>query len=307
MGHAAARACRARRRQDRRVPRVDARHADAGAARDRRSRARCRARLSGIPEPLPDCPEVARDAIDGCWCRASPSIAQGGGWAMAAATTTGCCRCSRRVPRASPARSSCRSSRVPAAPHDVAVDAIVTETRDVDAAMSVQRRRRGSTRARPPARTAAVALAITLAIQMFTSLAATATSVLAPEIARDLGISPKLVGVFVGLVYVGAMAGEPRLGRLHRALRRDPRVAGLRAVLRGGLVAGGVGARLCPACASRARRSRRSSSASATGRSRRVVAYARAHRAAGADGADVLDQADRRAGRRRAGRRGAAR
>ncbi len=54
-----------------------------------------------------------------------------------------------------------------------------------------------------PARTAAVALAITLAIQVFTSLAATTTSVLAPEIARDLALSPKLVGVFVGLVYVG--------------------------------------------------------------------------------------------------------
>ena len=54
-----------------------------------------------------------------------------------------------------------------------------------------------------PARTAAIALAITLAIQIFTSLAATATSVLAPEIARDLALSPKLVGVFVGLVYAG--------------------------------------------------------------------------------------------------------
>jgi MFS family permease len=60
----------------------------------------------------------------------------------------------------------------------------------------------------PRGRTAAVALAITLAIQMFTSLAATATSVLAPEIGRDLGVAPKLVGVFVGLVYAGSMSGS---------------------------------------------------------------------------------------------------
>ena len=59
-----------------------------------------------------------------------------------------------------------------------------------------------------PARTAAIALAITLAIQIFTSLAATATSVLAPEIARDLALSPKLVGVFVGLVYAGGAAAS---------------------------------------------------------------------------------------------------
>jgi len=58
------------------------------------------------------------------------------------------------------------------------------------------------------ARTAAIALAITLAIQMFTSLAATATSVLAPAIARDLALSPKLVGVFVGLVYTGSAAAS---------------------------------------------------------------------------------------------------
>jgi len=56
--------------------------------------------------------------------------------------------------------------------------------------------------------TAAIALAITLAIQIFTALAATATSVLAPEIGRDLGIAPKLVGVFVGLTYAGSMAAS---------------------------------------------------------------------------------------------------
>ena len=60
----------------------------------------------------------------------------------------------------------------------------------------------------PRARTAAFALAITLAIQVFTSLAATATSVLAPEIGRDLGLAPKLVGVFVGLIYAGGMSAS---------------------------------------------------------------------------------------------------
>jgi MFS family permease len=60
----------------------------------------------------------------------------------------------------------------------------------------------------PRMRTATTALAITLVIQAFTSLAATATPVLAPEIGRDLGIAPKLVGVFVGLLYAGSMAGS---------------------------------------------------------------------------------------------------
>jgi len=57
--------------------------------------------------------------------------------------------------------------------------------------------------ARGAARTAVLALAVTLAIQVFTALAATATSVLAPEIARGFALSPKLVGVFVGIVYTG--------------------------------------------------------------------------------------------------------
>ena len=58
------------------------------------------------------------------------------------------------------------------------------------------------------ARTAAIALAVTLAIQVFTALAGTATAVLAPEIGRDLGLAPKLVGVFVGLVYAGSMGAS---------------------------------------------------------------------------------------------------
>ncbi len=57
-------------------------------------------------------------------------------------------------------------------------------------------------------RTAAIALAITLAIQIFTALAATSTSVLAPVIGRDLAIPPKLIGIFVGIVYAGSMAAS---------------------------------------------------------------------------------------------------
>jgi MFS family permease len=60
----------------------------------------------------------------------------------------------------------------------------------------------------PRARTAAIALAITLAIQIFTALAATSASVLAPVIGRDLAIAPKLIGVFVGIVYAGSMAAS---------------------------------------------------------------------------------------------------
>jgi MFS family permease len=59
-----------------------------------------------------------------------------------------------------------------------------------------------------PSRTAGVALAATLAIQVYTSLAATATSVLAPAIAADVGVPARLIGVFVGLVYVGSMAAS---------------------------------------------------------------------------------------------------
>jgi MFS family permease len=61
---------------------------------------------------------------------------------------------------------------------------------------------------RSPAHTAMVALAATLAIQIFTSLTATAPSVLASELAPDIGITPRLIGVFVGLVYAGAMLGS---------------------------------------------------------------------------------------------------
>ena len=46
---------------------------------------------------------------------------------------------------------------------------------------------------------------VTLAIQAFTSLAATAIAVLAPEVGPAVGLNPKLIGVFVGVLYLGAM------------------------------------------------------------------------------------------------------
>jgi len=57
-------------------------------------------------------------------------------------------------------------------------------------------------------RTALVALIATLAIQIFTSLTSSAPAVLAPALAGDLGITPKWIGVFVGLIYSGAMLGS---------------------------------------------------------------------------------------------------
>lgn len=64
-----------------------------------------------------------------------------------------------------------------------------------------------STGGRDP-RTAAIALGATLAIQVFASLVGTAVSVLATEIALDLHVPAKLVGVFVGLIYAGGMAAN---------------------------------------------------------------------------------------------------
>ena len=56
--------------------------------------------------------------------------------------------------------------------------------------------------------TAAIALAATLAIQVFTSFAGVAATVLAPEIAREFDVPAKLVGAFVGLLYVGSMTAS---------------------------------------------------------------------------------------------------
>ena len=74
----------------------------------------------------------------------------------------------------------------------------------------------------PRPRAAAIALGVTLAIQMFTALAATSTSVLAPVIGRDLAIAPKLIGVFVGILYAGSMTASLASGMFierHGAIR----------------------------------------------------------------------------------------
>ena len=55
---------------------------------------------------------------------------------------------------------------------------------------------------------AAITLAATLAIQVFISLAATCAAVLAPAIAAEFGLETKWVGVFVGVVYAGAMTAS---------------------------------------------------------------------------------------------------
>ena len=65
---------------------------------------------------------------------------------------------------------------------------------------------------RSDAKRAFVALAATTALQIYASLAATATSVLAPEIAQTFAIAPKWIGVFVGLVYAGAMIASLACG-----------------------------------------------------------------------------------------------
>lgn len=57
-----------------------------------------------------------------------------------------------------------------------------------------------------------VALAATTALQVYASLAATAPSVLAPEIAQAFAIAPKWIGVFVGLIYAGAMLASLACG-----------------------------------------------------------------------------------------------
>jgi len=53
-----------------------------------------------------------------------------------------------------------------------------------------------------------VALVATLAIQIYTALTSTAPAVLAPILASDFGVAPSWIGVFIGLLYTGAMAGS---------------------------------------------------------------------------------------------------
>ncbi|MGH8851726.1 MAG: MFS transporter [Casimicrobiaceae bacterium] len=60
----------------------------------------------------------------------------------------------------------------------------------------------------PSDRTAALALGVTLAIQVFTAFSGVASAVLAPAIARDFGVPARLVGVFVGLLYIGSMTAS---------------------------------------------------------------------------------------------------
>ena len=60
----------------------------------------------------------------------------------------------------------------------------------------------------PKPRVAVTALAVTLAIQVFVAFAGVATAVLAPAIAPGIGVAPQFVGLFVGLMYVGGMAGN---------------------------------------------------------------------------------------------------
>lgn len=96
-----------------------------------------------------------------------------------------------------------------------------------------------------PARLAGVALASTLAIQIYTSLSATAVAVLAPAIAADLGVPARWVGGFVGFVYLGAMSASfvsgawiARLG----AIRVSQACVALCAVGLAGVASSGAGA-----------------------------------------------------------------
>ncbi|MBI5446203.1 MAG: MFS transporter, partial [Deltaproteobacteria bacterium] len=57
-----------------------------------------------------------------------------------------------------------------------------------------------------------LALAVTLAIQIFTAAASTAPAVLAPEIARSFALPAGLAGVFVGIINAGGMAASLAAG-----------------------------------------------------------------------------------------------
>lgn len=63
-------------------------------------------------------------------------------------------------------------------------------------------------------RTTVIPLVVTLAIQALASMAALTVPVLAPEAAADTGHPAKLAGVFIGLVYAGAMASSLVSGSL---------------------------------------------------------------------------------------------
>ena len=106
----------------------------------------------------------------GCWCPASRSTPPDAGWATAAATTTGCCRCCRRDAARSPARSTLQI--VAARARRAARPRASTRSSPRRAQSSTGRRAAMNGDAAPPdARARGVALAATLAIQIFTSLA----------------------------------------------------------------------------------------------------------------------------------------
>lgn len=74
----------------------------------------------------------------------------------------------------------------------------------------------------PPRDLALASLLATSAIQVYTALAGTAAAVLAPVLAADLDITPKWIGVFIALVYAGAMLASAGCGtfiRRHGAIR----------------------------------------------------------------------------------------
>jgi MFS family permease len=59
-----------------------------------------------------------------------------------------------------------------------------------------------------------VALAVTLAVQILTATALIAPSVIAPVAARDLGVAPQSIGLFVSIAYFGAMLSGLATGGL---------------------------------------------------------------------------------------------
>lgn len=81
-------------------------------------------------------------------------------------------------------------------------------------------------------------LAITLAVQAMVSMALLTLPVMAPVVAPALGVSPALVGVYVALVYAGAMAASLAAGA---AVARFGAIR----VSQGGLVLCALGLALC--------------------------------------------------------------
>ena len=83
-----------------------------------------------------------------------------------------------------------------------------------------------------------LSLAVTTAIQVMTSMALLTLPVMAPEVARALGVSPALVGGYVAVAYIAAMIGSLVGGTLVR------RMGAIR-VSQMGLVCCGFGLALC--------------------------------------------------------------